>query len=105
MSDFHRIREELRLCDVILVEGRSRASEVIKLITQSPWSHAALYVGRLHEIEQPELRKLIAGYVGPDCKEQLIIESELGLGTVIRPISAYREEHLRICRPRGLEST
>ncbi len=102
MSDFHRIREELRLCDVILVEGRSRASEVIKLITQSPWSHAALYVGRLHEIEQPELRKLIAGYVGPDCKEQLIIESELGLGTVIRPISAYREEHLRICRPVGL---
>lgn len=102
LSDFHRIREELRLCDVILVEGRSRASEVIKLITQSPWSHAALYVGHINDIDQPELRKLIAKHVGPNCDEQLIIESELGLGTVIRPLSVYREEHLRICRPTGL---
>jgi len=102
MSDFQRIRDELRLCDVILVEGRSRASEVIKLITQSPWSHAALYVGRIRDIDQPELRKMIAKHVGPDCDEQLLIESELGLGTVIRPISVYREEHLRICRPTGL---
>ncbi len=102
LSDFQRIRQELRLCDVILVEGRSRASEVIKVITQSPWSHAALYVGRINDIEQPELRKLIAKHVGPNCDEQLIIESELGLGTVIRPLSVYREEHLRICRPTGL---
>ena len=45
---------------------------------------------------------MIAGQVGLDCNEQLVIESELGLGTVIRPISVYREEHLRICRPKGL---
>ena len=35
LSDFERIRHELRPCDVLLVEGRSRVSEVIKLITQS----------------------------------------------------------------------
>ena len=102
LSDFDRIRDELKLCDVILVEGRSRASDVIKLVTQSPWSHAALYIGRANEIERTELREMIAGQVGPDCNEQLVIESELGLGTVIRPISVYREEHLRICRPKGL---
>lgn len=102
LSDFQRIQEELRLCDVVLVEGRSRASDVIKQITQSPWSHAALYVGRLSEIDSPELRGRITRELGSHCDEQLIIESELGLGTVIRPISVYRGEHLRICRPSGL---
>ena len=102
LSDFERIRDELKLGDVILVEGRSRAADVIKLVTQSPWSHAALFIGRPSTIDRPELRRLIAERVGPDCDDQLIIESELGLGTVIRPISVYREEHLRICRPKGL---
>jgi hypothetical protein len=102
LSDFERIRDELKPCDVILVEGRSRASDVIKLVTQSPWSHAALYIGRPSEIDRPHLREMIADHVGLDCSDQLVIESELGLGTVIRPISVYREEHLRICRPKGL---
>ena len=43
LSDFKRLRREVRPGDVILVEGRSRVSEVIKLITQSCWSHAVLY--------------------------------------------------------------
>lgn len=102
LSDFERIRDELRPCDVILVEGRSRASDVIKLVTQSPWSHAALYIGKPAEIDHPGLRELVVQHVGRDCEEPLIVESELGLGTVIRPISVYREEHLRICRPKGL---
>jgi hypothetical protein len=102
LSDFQRIREELQACDVILVEGRSRASDVIKLITQSPWSHAALFIGRVAEIDNPELRATVVRHVGAHCDEQLMIESELGLGTVIRPISVYRGEHLRICRPAGL---
>jgi len=102
LSDFLRIRDELKLCDVILVDGRSRASDVIKLVTQSTWSHAALYIGRIAEIDQPELRQLIAEQVGLDCDDQLVIESELGLGTVVRPISVYCDEHLRVCRPKGL---
>ena len=35
----------LRPGDVLLVEGRSRLSLAIKYLTQSTWSHAALYVG------------------------------------------------------------
>jgi cell wall-associated NlpC family hydrolase len=31
--------------DVILVEGNSEVSRMIKLFTQSSWSHSALYVG------------------------------------------------------------
>ncbi len=103
LSDFNRIRDELRVCDVVLVEGRSRASNVIKLITQSHWSHAALYIGRLKDIKHPELRRLIQMHIVADPNEPLIVESELGIGTAIRPISVYRDEHLRICRPRGLD--
>ena len=40
--DFDRIRFEIRPADVLLVEGRTRVSDVIKTITQSPWSHSAL---------------------------------------------------------------
>jgi hypothetical protein len=102
LCDFDRIRYELRPCDVLLVDGRTRGSDVIKMITLSPWSHAALYLGRLHDIEDEEVHARVAQFVGADCKEQLIIESELGLGAVVRPLSVYRHDHLRICRPRGL---
>ena len=35
----------LRPGDVLLVEGESRVSMAIKVLTQSNWSHAALFVG------------------------------------------------------------
>ena len=102
LSDFERIRHELKPCDVLLVEGRSRVSEVIKLITQSSWSHAALYIGRLHDIEDPLLRERLGEYYHGNADKQLIIESEIGLGTIVRSLTVYEREHLRICRPRGL---
>ena len=102
LCDFERIRHEIKPCDIVLIEGRSRVSEVIKLITQSTWSHAALFIGRLHDIEDAELRNEVRRhYFGP-LDQQLIIESELGTGTVVRPLQAYEEEHIRLCRPRGL---
>src|ERR1700758_4931219 len=39
------LRKSLRPADVLLVEGSSRVSTAIKYLTQSTWSHAALYVG------------------------------------------------------------
>ncbi|MFT4614024.1 MAG: hypothetical protein ACI9NT_001166 [Bacteroidia bacterium] len=102
LSDFERIRHELKPCDVLLVEGRSRVSEVIKLITQSSWSHAVVYIGRLHDIEDPQIREHLGQYYHGNPDKQLIIESELGMGTVVRLLESYEREHLRICRPRGL---
>jgi len=102
LSDFERIRYELKPCDIILIEGRSRVSEVIKLITQSPWSHAALYLGRLHDIEDAGLREKINQHFVSDQQHQLIIESQLGVGTVVRPLQCYEHDHIRICRPRGI---
>jgi hypothetical protein len=102
LSDFQRVRHEIKACDVLLIEGRSRVSEVIKLVTQSNWSHAALYIGRLHDIEDPQLRERLASHYTGNPDRQLIIESELGMGTIVRPLAVYEREHIRICRPRSL---
>jgi len=102
LSDFERIRHELKICDVVLVEGRSRVSDVIRVTTQSPWTHAMLYIGRLHDIEDPDLRKIISHHYRGDPADRLIIESLLGKGTNVHNLENYAEEHLRICRPARL---
>lgn len=101
-SDFDRLRYEIRFCDVLLVEGRSRVSAIIQSLTLSPWTHAALYIGRLHAIDDPDLRKLIQKHYPAEPDEQLIIEALLGQGTIVAPLSKYRNEHVRICRPTGI---
>ena len=102
LSHFERVRHEIKPCDVILVEGRSRVSDVIRMISQSTWTHAALYIGRLHDIEDPKFRAKVAHHYHGDPDQQLIIESLLGQGVIIKPLTTYQQDHLRICRPRGL---
>lgn len=102
LTDFERLRYGLRPGDVVLVEGRTRVSEVIKLITQSRWSHAALYIGRLHDIDDPELREQIAAVSRFEASEQLVIEGLLGQGTVLNSLTDYQNDTLRICRPSAL---
>ena len=63
LLNFDRLSYELRPGDVILVEGRSKVSEVIKMTTQNPWTHAALYIGRLYEIEDEAASPLVADLV------------------------------------------
>ncbi len=102
LSDYERICYELKPCDIILVEGRSRVSNVIRWITQSPWTHAALYVGRIHDIEDSELKEIVENHYAGDSGDRLVIESLLGRGTLVRNLDVYRAEHLRLCRPSRL---
>lgn len=102
LSDFERLRYEIRPCDVLLVEGQSRVSDVIRLITQSPWTHSMLYIGRLHDIENPLLRQRVREAYGGDEGEQLVVEGLLGKGTIVTPLSRYQHIHIRICRPKGI---
>ena len=102
LGEFDRICYEVRPCDVLLIEGRTRVSEVIKLITQSSWSHSALYIGRLHDIEDPKLREKAKQFCHDNLDAQFVIEGELGKGTIITPLTEYNKDHIRICRPRGL---
>ncbi|MBW6389819.1 YiiX/YebB-like N1pC/P60 family cysteine hydrolase [Billgrantia antri] len=76
--------------DVLLVEGSSRLSTVIKYFTQSSWSHAALFVG--YEVAQS------AGGRPGDC----FVEADLGEGVRLVGFDEYLGMPLRICRPVGL---
>ena len=102
IEDFEQLTYEVRPCDILLVKGRTRVSEVIKTITQSAWSHSTIYVGRLHDIEDPALRDLIKQYYDGSDDKQLVIEGLLGHGTVVSELSTYQQDHLRICRPTNL---
>jgi hypothetical protein len=44
-NNLAKLRHAIRKGDVVLVDGDQRVSEVIKYLTQSSWSHAAIYVG------------------------------------------------------------
>ena len=105
LSDFDRLRYEIRPGDVILVEGRAPVSEIIKTITLSNWTHSSIYIGRLHNIDDPVLREYIQNFYHGAPDDQLIIESQLGAGTIVDSISKYREDHLRICRPTSITRT
>ena len=39
------LRAYIKPGDILLIEGRNHISGIIKYLTQSTWSHAALYVG------------------------------------------------------------
>ncbi len=101
--DFDRLSFEMRPCDVLLVEGRSRVSDVIKTITQSQWTHSALYIGRLHDIEDETVREHVSWLYDGDPNDQLIIEPLLGKGAIVSSLSVYADDHVRICRPTGLQ--
>ncbi|MDQ7728837.1 YiiX/YebB-like N1pC/P60 family cysteine hydrolase [Halomonas sp. SpR8] len=77
--------------DVLLVEGSSRFSVVIKYLTQSSWSHAALYVG------SENARHF--GAHGGEC----FIEADVAEGVRLVGLSEFSGCHLRICRPVGLQ--
>jgi hypothetical protein len=89
-SDPETLRRTLRAGDILLVEGNQRISAAIKYLTQSTWSHAALYVG--DALPAPE----------DGAERPRLIEVNLGEGCVAVPLSKYRTYNTRICRPSGL---
>jgi len=102
LCDFNRLVTELRLADIILVEGRSRVADVIKIVTQSAWTHSAIYIGCLDNIHHPKLKSWVEKQYKGDGQTPLIVEALLGEGTIVSPIERYRKDHLRICRAAGL---
>lgn len=84
--------DELLAClkpgDVLLVEGHSRISTAIKYLTQSTWSHAALYVG-----------DALRGRAPP---AHCFVEADIVAGVRSVGVHEFSGLHSRICRPRGL---
>jgi hypothetical protein len=89
-SDPDHLRGIIAPGDVLLIEGNSRISGVIKYLTQSTWSHAALDVGP------------IDGAFEPNGEPHVLVEAEIGDGVSTAPLSKYVAFHTRICRPIGL---
>src|SRR6201982_3176296 len=89
-SDPDRLRNLLQPGDVILVEGNNRIAGIIKYLTQSTWSHAALYVGP------------VEGALEADGEPHVLIEANIGEGVASAPLSEYFPYHTRVCRPVGL---
>ncbi|TWG91370.1 permuted papain-like amidase YaeF/Yiix C92 family enzyme [Mesorhizobium sp. J18] len=89
-SDFETLHRTLQPGDILLIEGNQRISAAIKYLTQSTWSHAALYVGE--ELPEP------AG----GGERPRLVEVNLGEGCVAVPLSKYRTYNTRICRASGL---
>ena len=104
ICDFEKLSYGIRPGDVVLVEGRSRVSDVIRIITQSRWSHSALYIGRLHDIQDVERREKLTQYFEAEADQQLLIEGILGKGMIVTPINEYERDNLRICRPSSLSA-
>jgi len=86
-----RLARALRPCDVLLVEGNTRISTAIKYLTQSTWSHAALYLG-------------VGPFAGRLHGEQVLIEADLVQGIRLVTLGEYAHCHARICRPVGLSA-
>jgi len=100
-NNLARLAQTLRPGDVLLVEGNARISQVIMYMTQSSWSHAAMYLGdALLRWGGPEADRALERY-GPEAT-QLLIESDLKEGVAVIPLSHYLDQNLRICRPLGL---
>ncbi len=91
-TDIAELRACLRPGDVLLIEGSSRVSGPIKYLTQSTWSHAALFVGPIKD------HKEISG------EPHVLVEADLAAGVCSSPLSKYAGVSTRICRPLNLRN-
>ena len=82
------LQATLRPGDVLLAEGNTRISGAIKYLTQSTWSHAALYVGMNFSASAPE--------------DHCLVEADTVHGVRSTGLEKYKNLHTRICRPIGL---
>ncbi len=86
-SDPGALAATLQPGDVLLVDGNTRISRMIRTLTQSTWSHAALCV--------------TAAARATDRLPRLL-EADVKVGVREVSLALYAAAHTRICRPVGL---
>jgi hypothetical protein len=89
-SPHEKLAGSLEPGDVLLIEGNRRVSVAIKYLTQSTWSHSALYIGDA------------LGAPSPGEEPKVLVEADLRAGVRAVPLSYFSGMHTRICRPVGL---
>jgi hypothetical protein len=99
-NDPAALRRHIRKGDVVLVEGDSRVSAIIKYLTQSSWSHSALYIGdELVQRGGPAAERARATL--GDRASELLVEA-LPEGVLATPLSKYVDYNIRVMRPHRL---
>lgn len=101
-NDLGALIADLRKGDVILVEGDQRVSAVIRYLTQSCWSHSALYIGDELVKRGGDRASWARDSFGDDA-DHLVVEA-LPRGVVVSPVAKYVDYNLRICRPHKLRA-
>lgn len=89
-TDPVRLMACLQPGDVLLVEGQTRVSVAIKYLTQSTWSHAALFVGTA------------TGLVDVQGRPKAFVEADIREGVRAVSVDEFAGLHCRVCRPVGL---
>ena len=102
-NDLEKLKATIAPGDVLLVDGDQRVSQAVKYLTQSSWSHSALYIGdtllrRDHDTQVKMQRRF-----GREARH-LIVEALVAEGVVVSPLAKYIEYNIRICRPLRLRS-
>jgi len=102
-NDIVQLKKHLRRGDVLLVEGDQRISQVIRYLTQSSWSHCALYIGDALVRSDPTRAAELRALYGEEANF-LLIEAVEGAGVTVCPVSKYERYNIRLCRPQGLST-
>lgn len=103
-NNLGNLKKHIRKGDVVLVEGRSRLSQIIKLFSQSHWSHIGMYVGDEPMRRDAALAKKYRDAYGEEARH-LLIEAFTGQGVVASPLCKYRDYNIRVCRPFGIKAS
>jgi hypothetical protein len=101
-NDTEALHRHIRKGDVLLVDGDSRVSTMIKYLTQSSWSHSAFYIGDEMLRRGGELAEHARKAFGEEAAH-LLVEA-LPQGVVASPMSKYIDFNIRLVRPHRLRA-
>ncbi len=104
INNMDKLYSEIRPGDVVLVEGNSRLSRIIQLMTKSSWSHAALYIGDRLTAGAREHVQYGPGKTDAVDRQHLLVEADGGSGVIAVPLNKYKDFNIRICRPFGISA-
>jgi hypothetical protein len=100
-NNLEKLYKAVKPGDVILVEGRSEMSSLIRLFSSSHWSHSAFYVGdRLQNYNAPD--GTAYAKKNGSAAQHMVVEAYSGEGVIAAPLAKYVDYNIRICRPYGI---
>ena len=102
-NDPQKLKATIEPGDVLLVDGDQRVSQAVKYLTQSSWSHSALFIGDALLRRDAETRAQVQKRFGREARF-LVVEALVAEGVIVSPLVKYIDYNIRICRPRALRA-